>query len=76
MEMAKKSVVKIFTMVKTVRPNDRVPSLDKEGKQNGIIVIIKDGDGKEISRQTILNGQDGRDGGDGKAPCGAATNFK
>ena len=36
---------------------EQVPSLDKEGKQNGIIVIIKDGDGKEISRQNIYNGE-------------------
>ena len=31
-------------------------------------VIVKDGNGKEISRQDIYNGRDGQDGKDGKTP--------
>ncbi|HFI0037348.1 TPA: hypothetical protein ACGOTT_002348, partial [Streptococcus suis] len=40
----------------------------REGdKVIGTTIIIKDGDGNEISRQTILNGQDGKNGADGKS---------
>ena len=36
---------------------EQQPILNKDGKQIGITVIIKDGDGKEISRQNIYNGE-------------------
>ena len=42
--------------------------MDKNGKQVGVTVIVKDGNGKEISRQDIYNGRDGQDGKDGKTP--------
>ncbi|WP_141744059.1 hypothetical protein, partial [Staphylococcus hominis] len=38
------------------------PILDKDGKQIGITVIVKDGNGKEVSRENIYNGKDGKDG--------------
>ncbi|HFR3767598.1 TPA: YSIRK signal domain/LPXTG anchor domain surface protein, partial [Streptococcus suis] len=40
----------------------------REGdKVIGTTIIIKDGDGNEVSRQTILNGVDGKNGADGKS---------
>ncbi|PNZ23967.1 hypothetical protein CD137_13230, partial [Staphylococcus petrasii] len=41
---------------------DQQPILDKDGKQIGTTVIVKDGNGKEVSRQDIYNGRDGKDG--------------
>lgn len=45
---------------------EQQPIRDKDGKQIGVTIIIKDGDGKEISRQKILNGQDGQKGANGQ----------
>ncbi|TGE10670.1 SdrD B-like domain-containing protein, partial [Staphylococcus petrasii] len=45
---------------------DQQPILDKDGKQIGTTVIVKDGNGKEVSRQDIYNGKDGENGKDGK----------
>ncbi|EHJ08936.1 collagen-like surface protein, putative, partial [Staphylococcus simiae CCM 7213 = CCUG 51256] len=35
------------------------PIKDAQGNTIGTTIIVKDGDGKEISRQDILNGKDG-----------------
>lgn len=34
---------------------EQQPILDKDGKQVGVTIIVKDGDSKEVSRQDILN---------------------
>ncbi|PNZ30187.1 hypothetical protein CD137_05475, partial [Staphylococcus petrasii] len=44
------------------------PIRDEQGNQIGVTIIVKDGDGKEVSRQDVLNGKDGKDGKDGKSP--------
>ncbi|WP_176744821.1 SdrD B-like domain-containing protein, partial [Staphylococcus hominis] len=39
---------------------DQQPIKDKDGNQIGTTIIVNDGNGKEVSRQDILNGQDGQ----------------
>ncbi|PNZ10065.1 hypothetical protein CD113_10910, partial [Staphylococcus simiae] len=45
---------------------EQTPIKDAQGNTIGTTIIVKDGDGKEISRQNILNGKDGANGADGK----------
>ncbi|EHJ08255.1 collagen-like surface protein, putative, partial [Staphylococcus simiae CCM 7213 = CCUG 51256] len=39
---------------------EQTPIKDAQGNTIGTTIIVKDGDGKEISRQDILNGKDGK----------------
>ncbi|MCD0024152.1 YSIRK signal domain/LPXTG anchor domain surface protein, partial [Streptococcus agalactiae] len=41
-------------------PNvEQTPIKDASGKTIGTTIIVKDGDGKEVSRSKVLNGKDG-----------------
>ncbi|MCF7530194.1 YadA-like family protein, partial [Neisseria sp. ZJ104] len=43
------------------------PTIETADAENGTTIIVKDGDGNEISKKTITNGKDGVDGKDGSA---------
>ncbi|PNZ24372.1 hypothetical protein CD137_12595, partial [Staphylococcus petrasii] len=45
---------------------EQQPIKDKDGNEIGVTIIVKDENGKEISRQDIYNGKDGKDGQNGK----------
>ncbi|WP_444810977.1 hypothetical protein ACQ0P6_04870, partial [Streptococcus canis] len=38
---------------------EQTPIKDASGKTIGTTIIVKDGDGKEVSRSNVLNGKDG-----------------